>query len=117
MITNSVLSFSLICMLTTMVNISSSDQWWTVVAVTVEYIPAFTLTPRFILSLRELDARVRRSRDGSDIDTAFGLTSTFYRGAVADAIMFADSGGTDSEEQGEEIQMEGGKIRSADGGA
>ena len=95
-------------MLTAIADISSSDGWWVVLTETMEYVPAFILTPRFILSLRSLDARVVRGGDDNEIDTAFGLTSTSCHDSATSAIMFVDSGGTDGEEQNEEIQMEEG---------
>lgn len=72
----------------------------------VEYVPAITLVPRFVLSLRELYAQDLQGRCGSDIDTAFGLTSAVSRGAAASTIMFANGGQHEALEQGEEIQME-----------
>ncbi|KAF8558825.1 hypothetical protein OG21DRAFT_1519573 [Imleria badia] len=39
-----------------------------------EYVPVFTLTPRFILSIRELYARDVQGRCGAGIDTGFGLS-------------------------------------------
>ena len=78
----------------------------------MEAIPPYTLVPRFILSLRKLYVRDLRGRRGSEIDTAFGLTSAFGHGAAASTIMFADGGQNEGEEQGEEIQMEEMEIRS-----
>ena len=49
----------------------------------------YTLTPRFILSIRELYARDVQGRRGEGIDTAFGLLST-DRGAAGTAMLFAD---------------------------
>ena len=66
----------------------------------VEYVPAFVLTPRLVLALRELYARDLRGRCGSDIDTAFGLTSS-GRGAVASQIVFAERGQNVTEEPDE----------------
>ena len=56
-------------------------------------VPAYVLTPRLVLSLRELYARDLRGRCGSDIDTAFGLTSS---------IIFAEGRQNVVEEPGEE---------------
>ena len=80
-------------------------------------IPIFTLVPRFILNLRELHARDLQGRRGSDIDTAFGLSSTPDHGPVASAIMFAEGGQNEGEEQREEIQMGDKEIRSGGSGA
>ena len=54
----------------------------------LEYVPMFTLSPRFILSIRELYARDVQGRRGEGIDTGFGLSSV--RGAGNSAIVFAD---------------------------
>lgn len=53
------------------------------------YVPMYTLTPRFILSIRELYARDVQGRRGEGIDNGFGLLST-DRGAVGTAMVFAD---------------------------
>ena len=94
----------------------SIDGWW-ILLMLAQAIPIFTLVPRFILNLRELYARDLQGRRGSDIDTAFGLSSTPGHGPVASAIMFAEGGQNEGEEQGEEIQMEERDIRSAASGA
>ena len=72
----------------------------------MESIPPYTLVPRFILSLRRLYARDLGGGHGSDIDTAFGVTSTSGLDAAASAIMFADSEQNEGLEQGEGIQLE-----------
>ena len=79
----------------------------------MEYIPPYTLVPRFILSLRKLYARDLRGRPGSEIDTAFGFTSVSGHGAGASAIMFAEGGQNVGSEQDEEIQMEEWESRGA----
>ena len=66
-----------------------------------------------MLSLRKLYARDLQGRRGSEIDTAFGLTSVSGRGAAASAIMFVDAMQNEGLEQGEEIQMEEREIRGA----
>ena len=86
---------------------------WLVLFWVMSSIPVVTLVPRFILSLRKLYARDLGGRHGSEIDVAFGFTSTFGHGADASVIMFADGGQNDGLEQGEEIQMEERETRSA----
>ena len=88
------------------------DGWWILLMVGSS-IPIFTLVPRFILNLREFYARDLQGRRGSDIDTAFGLTSTSSHGPTASAIMFASGGQNEGREQGDEIQMEEREIHSA----
>lgn len=106
---DSILSYSLLGMLTAVANMSGDDRWWVVLAGTMEYVPAFTLTPRLILSLRAFHERDVRGRCGSEIDIAFGFASASFHDSVASAITFADAGGNDEAqggEQGKEIQME-----------
>lgn len=81
--------------------------WRIILAGTMGYMPAFTLVPRFILNLRELYARDLRGRRGSDIDTAFGLTSGSADDAAVSTVVFVDAGENEDEEQDEEIQVEG----------
>lgn len=71
---NSILSYGV-------VNLIPISGWWTLLGV-VQYVPGFTLVPRFILSLRKLYARDLGG------DTAFGLTSASSRGTI----MFRDEG-------------------------
>ena len=89
---------------------------WIILIGMMEYIPLYTLVPRFILGLRALYARNLQGRRGSDIDTAFGFTSTSSHGAVASAIMFADAGQNEGLEEYEEIQMEERGISSVGSG-
>ena len=67
-----------------------------------------TLTPRFILDMRELYARSIRlgGEGGSGIDSGFGLSTSSGRGASRSAIVFADAGEDEGLEHGEEIPME-----------
>ena len=81
-------------------NISWFYTWEVVLIAIVTYVPAFVLTPRFVLSLRDLYARDVQGRCGGDIDTAFGLTSS-GRAPVTSEIVFADGGHNLVEEQGE----------------
>ena len=70
-----------------------TPPWPIILIGTMEYTPAITLVPRFILSLRKLYAHDLRSRRGSEIDAAVGLSSADGRGAVASAIVFALNAG------------------------
>ena len=67
----------------------------------LEVVPLFTLTPRFIISIRELYARDVQCRRGEGIDTGFGLTSG--RGAVEAEVVFAGAGQNEGTEDIEEI--------------
>ena len=95
----------------------SSSEWWAVVAGLIQFVPAFTLTPRLVLSLREVYARDLRGRMGSDMDTAFGLISTSSYGTAASTIIFAEGGRNAGGEQCDEIQMEERDMASACEGA
>ena len=64
----------------------------------------YTLTPRFIMSIRELYARDVHGRQGGGIDTGFGLSSV-GRSAGGVAIVFVDVESEGSEDA-EEIRME-----------
>lgn len=109
---NSVLTYALIDVLASTGNIPTYG-WRIILIGTMESVPAITLVPRFILSLRKLYARDLRGRRGSDIDIAFGLTSGCSHGAVVSVIMFADARQNERVEQGEEIQMEERETRGA----
>lgn len=83
-----------------------TNGWWMLLNATA-FIPPYVLVPRFIMSLRRLYAYDQRGRREDEIDTAFGLNSVLGRGAtVTSAIMFADAGHNEGEEEGEEICME-----------
>ena len=96
-------------MLTT-VNLSWLYTWQVALIGILAYAPTFVLTPRFVLRLRDLYARDLRGRCGSDIDTAFGLTSYGYA-AVASRIVFAECKQNMGKEQGEERDDEQGEGR------
>ena len=107
----SILTYALISVLVSTGSVPM-DGWRVIFLGAMEDIPAFTLVPRFFLSLRKLYKRDLRGRRGSDIDTAFGLTSVSGHGAIASAIMFADAGQNEGLEEGEEIRMEGREVCS-----
>lgn len=95
-------------------NVSWVYEWQVIPGSMMMYVPAFTLTPRLVLSLRHLYARDLRSRHGSDIDTAFGLTSSGHA-AVVSEIVFADGGQNLGKEQGrEEVGEQDGEIQTED---
>jgi len=70
--------------------ILQNSGWQLIVTVIVQYVPVFTLTPRFILSIRELHMRDVEGRRGSGFDSGFGLSST-SRTAVR-SVVFAGFG-------------------------
>lgn len=75
-------------------------------AAIVEYLPVCTLTPRFILSVRELYARDLEGRSFG-MDTGFGLSSLSGAGASRTTLVFVGSGQDEEAiEQDEDIPME-----------
>lgn len=80
-----------------------------ILPLTMEYIPALTLVPRFILTIRELHACSLQRWRRTDIDTGFGLTSASHHGPVA--IIFGDSEYDGPEHDGE-VPMEELEISS-----
>lgn len=93
--------------------VGGENAWQIVVTSALQEIPPFTLVPRFILHLRELYALDVQGRQGSDIDTAFGLWSVSKHGAPPSAIMFADAGQNGDGKWGDEMHLDEGtwKIR------
>jgi len=77
--------------------------WWML----PEYIPVFTLVPRFALSLRALYARDAQGIRASHIDTGFGFTSD--HGAIENTMMFADADRSETQDEG--MAMEESDIR------
>ncbi|KAF8548556.1 hypothetical protein OG21DRAFT_1489305 [Imleria badia] len=71
----------------------------------LENVPMYTLTPRFILSIRELYAREVQGRRGGGIDSGFGL-SLSSRDAGGTEIVFADVEQNEGSGDVEEIPME-----------
>ncbi|KAF8126814.1 hypothetical protein EV363DRAFT_1418714 [Boletus edulis] len=81
------------------------NGWITQVLVVAADVPLYTLTPRFVMSVRELYAVDSQGR--SDIDTGFGLTNEARRGIGASTtigmIVFAEGGATSGMVDGEEM--------------
>jgi hypothetical protein len=100
----SVLLFSLVNELAAWGNLTLAG-WQLIVFALVQYVPMFALTPRFIMSIRELHAHDVQGRRGSGIDTGFGLSSS-SAGTGGIPIMFADAGRIEGFEDLEEIPME-----------
>ena len=71
----------------------------------LEYVPLFTLTPRFIISIRELYARDVQDRRGGGINTGFGL-SLSSRSIGGTEIVFADVEQNEGLGDVEEVSME-----------
>lgn len=110
------LSYALVNMLVS-ARIIPTEGWWQILIAVSAYIPPFTLAPRFILSLRELHSGGLQGRRGSNIDTAFGLTSAFGHDATALAVISADAGQDEGLGRDEEIRMEERETRGTGSGA
>lgn len=82
--------------------------WYLIPLFVLADIPVFTLTPRFILSMRELYARDSRGRRGSGVDTGFGLGSSGFGSETM--IVFADNREGVALEGVEEIAMKSGST-------
>ena len=80
--------------------------WQLVVLFLLEYLPMYTLTPRFIISIRKLYAHDARGRCVGGIDTGFGLSLDDHDIGGETAIMFADVEQNEVLEGVEEIPME-----------
>lgn len=93
--------------------------WRTIPIGILDYVPVFTLTPRFILSVRALCARDLRGRCEPchhDVDTEFGIgSSVSWSVARGTTIIFA-GGSEDELEQDEDISMSERKTRCAGSG-
>ncbi|KAG8219165.1 hypothetical protein J3R82DRAFT_4934 [Butyriboletus roseoflavus] len=86
----------------------SGGVWQGYMLYILAYVPMYTLTPRFILSIRELYARDVQGRRGEGIDTGFGLLSS-GRGAVGTAMVFADV--EPNERLEDDVRGDGGDTR------
>ena len=71
----------------------------------VQYVPMFTLTPRFIMSIRELHARDVQGRRGAGIDSGFGFPASSASAGRME-IMFTNAGRLEGLEDVEEIPMD-----------
>lgn len=106
---HSVLLFNLINVLSVSGTVPAGG-WGVIVLVISEYVPIYTLTPRFILNMRELYAHDMQGRRGEGIDTGFGF-SLSSRDAGGMPMVFADVGENHGLEDIEEIPMELGMTR------
>ncbi|KAF8553295.1 hypothetical protein OG21DRAFT_1485495 [Imleria badia] len=110
LIKQGILSF-LVVLLFNLINVLSvsgtapTGGWKVVVLVILEYVPIYTLTPRFILNMRELYAHDVQGRRGEGIDTGFGV-SLSGRDAGGMEMVFADVEQNEELDDVEEIPME-----------
>ncbi|KAF8558538.1 hypothetical protein OG21DRAFT_1481244 [Imleria badia] len=92
--------------------------WVTLVLAVVANVPVYTLTPRFVMNMRELYVLDMQGHCDRDIDTGFGLSSGVGRGvggtATIGSIAFAEGGGIGGLDDGEEIATTGERAGSGD---
>ncbi|KAF8442247.1 hypothetical protein L210DRAFT_1054374 [Boletus edulis BED1] len=79
--------------------------WRLMLLCVVQFVPLFTLLPRFIMSIRELYARDVQGRRGEGIDTGFGLTSSDQE-ASETALVFVGVEEAEGLEDVEETDMD-----------
>ena len=87
----------------------NASGWQMIPLVFVEYVPMYTLTPRFIMGIRETYTRDVQGRRGSGIDIGFGLSSG--RDAGGTVFVFADVEQNERSKDVEEIPMEVGTTQ------
>ena len=87
---------------------AQTGGWQLVLLVILEYVPIYTLTPRFILNMRELYARDSRGRREGQIDTGFGLSTPVPDGTM---MVFADAEQNEGLGDVEDIPMEVGTTQ------
>ncbi|KAF8554411.1 hypothetical protein OG21DRAFT_1508951, partial [Imleria badia] len=97
--------FALIDLLSTL-GYLATEGWPLAVRCTM---PMYTLTPRFIMSIRELYAQDGQGRRGGGIDTGFGLSLPGHD-EVGTAIVFADVEQNEGSVDIEEIPVELGRL-------
>jgi len=97
--------FSLINLLVSFGKLSLKQLWQADLTFILQLVPIFTLTSRFIISIRELYAHDVRGTRGEGIDTGFGLPS-HGGSAGGTVVMFAGFGRDEGAEGTEEIPME-----------
>lgn len=102
---DSVLLWDLVSILVAWGKVSIAG-WQTIPISIMEAVPMATLPPRFIMGLRELYARNVQERDGSGIDSGFGLSTLPSHGASISVMLFSDARQDGGLEHCEEIPME-----------
>ena len=98
-------------LLNTLINVLGSSGvipqgWLSQALVIIATVPLYTLTPRFVMNIRELYVLDTKGRVDCDIDTGFGLSSGVGHGVgvstMNGTIAFAETGGSGGS-NGEEI--------------
>lgn len=82
--------------------------WVTQVLMAATNVPLYTLTPRFVMNVRELYALDSEGLRDRDIDTGFGLSSGTRRvggSTTFGTMVFAEAGGIGGLDESEEIAI------------
>ena len=82
-----------------------SEGWSMILVFTLEFVPMFTLSSQFILSIWEMHTHDMQGRHGSEIDTGFGL-SVSGCDAVEMVLVFADVAQNEGSVDMEEVMVE-----------
>jgi len=83
------------------------EGWFTILYLPAELVPAYTLTPRFVLSIRELYVRSIENGHSSKIDAGFGLSGRFGTTTTGTTTMaFEDSVANIGLEETEEVPLQ-----------
>ena len=99
-------------LLNTLLNLLGSlgvipQGWLSQVLVIVALVPLYTLTPHFVVNVRELYVLDTQGRVNRDIDTGFGLSSGVGHGVgvstTIGTIAFAEAGESGGSDDGEEM--------------
>ncbi|KAG9315411.1 hypothetical protein JVU11DRAFT_4562 [Chiua virens] len=67
----------------------ATNDWQFILTIIVQLVPVYTLTPRFIISIRELYAHDVQGERVGGIDSGFGLSTLNSRGGVGGPMVFA----------------------------
>lgn len=85
------------------------EGWISQVLLVAADVPLYTLTPKFVMNIRELYVLDTQGRCDHDIDTGFGLSSSAARGvggtATVGTIAFAEGSGIGGMDDWEEPEI------------
>lgn len=84
-----------------------ASGWGVAIPYALSGIIVITLSPRFIMNIRELHARDIRGGHRNNIDSGFGFSTLSGRAGNMSEIMFAEIGQNPGSEQGEEMPVRG----------
>lgn len=85
-----------------------TEGWGSLILLPLEYLPAFALTPRFIMSVRALhplDSQESQSRQSRETDSGFGLPGSRHGDHRSASGMVFDIGRPDSAKTLEDVEI------------